>query len=246
MSIQQLKRYIAPLEHIGKELAELQFFSTALTQRTGGYKQPNLFDSNWQSVMMKILIEENFKLWIFDNVFSGTTVDDLNDARTWGQFNQWLVHLRSIGISTILIDHSGKTSGDLFGSSRKVVPAEIKLKLASQGTKNNEILSFKTKFEKARIDKRNGKIDPQFFSYSVVNGKGIWRFNKSLEISTKIKVLNYISNGTTKQEDIANKMDIKQPAVNKHIKKLKEENLVKGKGRKLETTDAGREALLKF
>jgi hypothetical protein len=243
MSIQQLKRYIAPLEHIGKELVELRLFSTALTQRTGGYQQPNLFDSNWQNVMKEILIEEKFKLWIFDNVFSGSTGNDPNDARTWGQFNQWLVHLRSIGISTILIDHAGKTSGDLFGSSRKIVPAEIKLKLVSQGIQKNEILSFITKFEKARIDKRNAKIDPQFFSYSIADGKGTWRFNKSIEISTKIKVLNFISNGTTNQNYIAKEIGIKQPMVNKHLKKLKEEKLVKGKGRKLEITDAGREAL---
>ena len=129
MTKEDSKFYVSAMAHWGPELKELIIFSSAFAQENNFYISQNIFDPNWQKSIERYLIAKNIKLWVIDNIFMGTDDSSLNDSSTWATFNQWLMKLRNLGISTILLDHSGKTNQTIYGSTRKMVPVDAIIKL---------------------------------------------------------------------------------------------------------------------
>ena len=69
-----------------------------------------------RSDLTKFLLTANFKVLVIDNVRTCFNLVDENNADSWREINSFMKKLRTLGISVILIHHSGKT-GDYAGSS---------------------------------------------------------------------------------------------------------------------------------
>ncbi len=132
--------------------ADLQSFSSINIGY--GIMQKNIND---------IILRENIKFVIFDNLSSLTTVDEL-DANEWAAIQEWLLCLRRQGVAVLLVHHSGKNGGQRGISKREdILDTVIKLEIVSQKNKakdveENELFGgrCRLKFEKNRnFDKKS-------------------------------------------------------------------------------------------
>jgi len=84
------------------------------------------------------------KVIILDNIVSLMSVRDENDAGAWAEINQWLVSLRAMGKSVIIVHHSSK-GGKQRGTSHRSDNLDTIINLVSRG--DDGVL---VKFEKHR------------------------------------------------------------------------------------------------
>lgn len=113
-----------------------------------------LFDRDWQKEVQEYLCKEEIKLWVVDNIASLNDGTNENTTENWAPVNSWLLELKGLGISTILIHHEGK-NGDQRGASHRIdnLDTHISLKLPSD-YKPEDGCRFICRFEKKRVDQR--------------------------------------------------------------------------------------------
>jgi hypothetical protein len=238
----KLKRYCSALNHIGENKKQFDICSAA-RMNSLGLPWPNIFNPAFQRVFKQHLIDNNYGLWVLDNIFSAAGGVDLNSAETFNPFNRWLMDLRSNNITTILCDHANR-QGKYFGTTLKTVAMDIVVHLTKKKEpKEENALTVNFEFEKHRIDLRDlSQIKKQEVTFKFDGeGNGILSFKEAAvkKNSTWYRVLEFIDGGLKKQTDIGNKMGITQPAVSQTFKDLRkkryidENDNITEKGRKI-------------
>jgi hypothetical protein len=86
------------------------------TQQTG--KMINLSNEDCRNELTEIIVRHPAKIIILDNIVSLMTTKDENDAGAWSVINQWLVQLRFMRKSVIIVHHSSKHGGQRGTSHR--------------------------------------------------------------------------------------------------------------------------------
>ena len=86
---------------------------------------------------------------ILDNLRSLSNYVE-NDSDSWRPIGKWLLKLRGLGYSTLVLDHTGHGSGHMRGTSSKSDWANVCLKIESEGQKGGSIMKVKLSFDKAR------------------------------------------------------------------------------------------------
>ena len=66
------------------------------------------------------LIENDIKVFVFDNITSLTNGLDENSTKDWSLMNQWFLRLRGLGITTIIVHHTGKDGKSQRGTSSRI------------------------------------------------------------------------------------------------------------------------------
>jgi len=135
-----------------------------------------------------------------------------NDADAWSIIQHWLLRLRALGKSVVMLHHSGK-NGSSRGSSRRhdVLDAVIKLERPFNYTQQ-EGAKFEVHFEKCRGFAGN-QAAPIGLAHSVDQGRSNWHsFRIGLEKA--IEVAELCKQGL-KQTDIAARLGISQPEVSR-------------------------------
>ena len=173
-----------------------------------GMKRANLLSRKWRNDMRELLLERGVKLWVADNIASLSPGIDENVKAPWDPVNQWLLELRFLGISTILIHHVGK-EGQQRGTSAREDNIDLSLTLSHPSDYVPEDgARFIAKFTKARIPTKDLSAigDTEFKLTTGLNDCLTWTW-RNVRKQNKIEVLKLLDQGMS-QHEIAQAMGV--------------------------------------
>jgi hypothetical protein len=110
----------------------------------------NLADDGVRNLLLDYVVARGFKLVILDNLFSLFVGLDTNSATDWGPPNQWLLRLRSKGVATLLLHHTGKNETQLGTSSREFNANLAFILKDARGAEDGENCAFSIAVTKQR------------------------------------------------------------------------------------------------
>lgn len=160
------------------------------------------------------------KLLVLDNLSTLCRTGDENSAESWQPVQQWLLKLRTQGVSTLLMHHSGKLGQQRGTSNREdVIDVSLKLKHPSDYTME-EGARFECHYEKAR-DAHGNNVAPFEAQLTEADGKDAWTV-KGLEETTLNQVVQ-LSLGGLSQREIAKEIGMAASTVNRKIQEAKKQ-----------------------
>jgi len=176
-----------------------------------------------QKVYEMIIDKRKIEVVIFDNLSVLSSIDE-NKANEWQIIQKWLLHLRAIGKTVIIVHHAGKDKNGYRGTSKMLDCVDFAISLQPISTDEEletspSIKKFKLVYQKNRIfygEHANS------FEIRIENDE--WRY-QSNELTRMEKIIDcYKANMT--QRDIAREMNLSQSMIFKMIKKAKLKNLI--------------------
>ena len=141
-----------------------------------GAPRTRLLDQVWRESMQTTLLNLGVKVWVADNLSSLCPGIDENSKKEWDVVNQWVLDLKKLGITTILIHHTGK-SGTQRGTSGREDNLDTVMHISLPANhKAEDGAVFEVAFTKNRMRKEEVKLIPsQTFSLSFdEQGKVKW------------------------------------------------------------------------
>ena len=115
-------------------------------------KAVNLMKPEWQERIIDFLkANKRIKVLILDNLSSLTAGRDENDNQLTSMLSNWIVRLRAIGITVIIVHHAGK-SGDQRGASSLEDALNNTIKLKKPKDTEGGGAHFVITFTKSRND----------------------------------------------------------------------------------------------
>lgn len=192
-----------------------------------GHPVPNLADANWRQAFMEYLREHpEHRLLILDNLSSLTPGCDESTRLDWDPINQFLLELRRLGLTVLLIHHSGK-SGDQRGTSAREDQMDLVLKLSRIDSRR--VPMFKVEFKKAR-----SLIEEHKAAFAVEladDGSSRISFVYRPIQEERFLFIVYDTSRGLKQTEIADKLGISQSQISKAIKRAKRQGLLDENGK---------------
>ncbi len=189
---------------------------------------PNLSTSDGQS-QIESLISDEIKLVVLDNLSTLFRSGKEYESDSWLPIQNWLLSLRSLGKSVLLIHHAGK-GGQQRGTSRRedVLDTVISLKRPTDYIKE-EGARIEFHFDKSRSLLGDDVKPFEARLESKTNNEGIqvhkWTW-KSLEDSTYESVCRLANEGFDNWE-IARDLDIHKSTVSRYVHSGKEKGAIK-------------------
>lgn len=180
------------------------------------YSMPHIDIPEGQQKYLEYIERENFEVIIFDNLSVLSSIDE-NKSNEWCIVQDFLLKLRALGKTVILVHHAGKAKGGYRGTSRMLDVLNTAISLQKVGDENitNEeidLMRFKISY-----DKNRDFWGRDCLSTEVTLNAGNWT-TRTIELSTIEKVLEGLEAGMT-QKDIALELKISQPTVHRLAKK---------------------------
>ncbi len=163
-----------------------------------GLPRANLLDKKWRGYMKQLLLENEIKLWVADNIASLAPGIDENSKQDWDPINQFFLDLRFHGISTIFLHHAGKEGGQR-GTSGREDNLDISISLDfPQGYTREDGCRFVCKFVKTRIPHADLPLvaDTEMWWRPDENGVYTWVF-QNVKKQSKVQVLKLLDEGVT-------------------------------------------------
>ena len=188
---------------------------------------PNLSTIEGQE-QIESLINDEIKLVILDNNSTLFRSGKEDESDSWLPIQNWLLSLRSLGKSVLLIHHAGK-SGKQRGTSRRedVLDTVITMKRPT-GYKAQDGACIEVYFEKNRALYGDDVKPFEARLESNTNDDGIKTLSwtcKSLEDSTFDTVCALANEGLGNSE-IAQELEIHKSTVSRYVKRGKEEGTI--------------------
>ena len=189
---------------------------------------PNLSTAEGQR-QIESLIKDDIKLVILDNLSTLFRSGKEYESDSWLPIQNWLLSLRSMGKSVLLIHHAGK-GGQQRGTSRRedVLDTVISLKRPTD-YKNEEGVRIEFHFEKCRSLLGDEVKEFEARLVSKINKEGIklheWT-RKSLQDSTYESVCRLANEGLSNWE-IVKDLDIHKSTVSRYVLTGKAEGAIK-------------------
>ena len=182
------------------------------------FRVPQIDDTCGQEAYNKILELHNIEVVVFDNLSMLSSIDE-NKSNEWKRVQDWLLYLRSIGKSIIVVHHAGKDKNGYRGTSKMLDCADVAISLqpcSDEALEENDIKGkkFKIVYQKARLF--GGK---EALSYEANLEAGIWS-HRSIELSILDRVIESLNAGMS-QREMAKELFISQSTVNRLIKKAR-------------------------
>lgn len=206
---------------IARNQGELDFpdnFKVLTPDKILPFRMPKIDDPYSQRLYIDILNKYDIEVIIFDNLSMLSTFDE-NKANEFKLIQDFLLTLRSIGKTVIVVHHSGK-SGDYRGTSKMLDSADVVISLEPvvndviESNVNLYVKQFKVKYKKSRCF--GGK---DALSYDVFFDDGRWS-HQSNEISIEDKIIECV-NAKMSQREIARELLLNQTTVHRMIKRLR-------------------------
>ena len=211
-----------------RESKELQAPLKFLTRDPQEADFPDLSTIEGQN-QIESLIKDDIKLVILDNLSTLLRSGKEYESDSWLPIQNWLLSLRSLGKSVLLIHHAGK-GGQQRGTSRRedVLDTVITLKrptdyIQEEGAriefhfeKNRALLGDEVKPFEARLQSNTNKEGIEALKWT-------W---KSLEDTNFDKVCG-LSNDGLKNWEIVKVLEIDKSTVSRYVKLGKEEGTIK-------------------
>jgi putative DNA primase/helicase len=186
---------------------------------------PNLVDAAWREGLFDFLKQNrNFRFLILDNLSALTPGCDESSGLDWDAINQWLLTLRRIGITTLIVHHAGKNNQQR-GTSKREDQLDLILKLTK--SENKKVSAFRVDFEKARSLPESLKGS---FVIEMQDRDGKRQMiRKPVNTDQVAKVAFLISKGMS-QTTIAEHLEMNQSTVSRKIAKAKKDGLLNHDG----------------
>lgn len=146
----RFKQLIGP---VGEECTRhtlVTFSAPDYTEKHG--QTVNLYDTNWQDRFFHYF-EKNrsIRILILDNLSSLCSGRDENDNQSTSVFTAWLIKLRAVGISVIIVHHQGKSKGHQRGASSLEDPLNNTIHISkTEDWEPTNGAYFRVSFTKAR------------------------------------------------------------------------------------------------
>ena len=219
------KRCSRLTKNLPKPTARLDIMSADLMHQKG-FPAPNLANTQWRSALYKFLEISDYGLIVIDNVAALSPGLDENSKQEWDPINQFLLTIRFLGTSVILIHHSGKdpkkTTQRGTSSHEDALDASITLK-QPPGYKQTDGCRFIVEFTKSRSVCGDG-IRPFIFSLEDHDGDTVtWKAeNRTFDPNAVIALLG---NGTP-QKNISVILHVDKAIVSRIKTKAEGEGLI--------------------
>ena len=189
---------------------------------------PNLSTADGQN-QIESLIRDDIKLVILDNISTLFRSGKEYESDSWLPIQNWLLSLRSMGKSVLLIHHAGK-GGQQRGTSRRedVLDTIINLKRPTD-YKEEEGVRIEFHFEKCRsllgddVKAFEAKLESKANKEDVQLHKWTW---KSLKDSTYESVLRLANEGLDNWE-ISKELEIHKSTVSRYVQSGKGKGAIK-------------------
>jgi RecA-family ATPase len=223
MAYSQLHSRIMQISSVQGELYSNEHFMVLTPDKVYPMRVPHIDTEMGQEVYVKLIEKYNIEVIIFDNLSMLSSFDE-NKSSEWKPIQDWLLYLRSMGKTIIVVHHSGK-SGDYRGTSRMLDCADMAVALEPVNHDKLEsedplIKQFKISYKKARIF--GGK---EALPLEVSLDNGFWSY-KSMEQTEMDKVVEMSSLGLS-QRDMARDSGISQSKICRLLKRAKALKLIK-------------------
>jgi putative DNA primase/helicase len=181
------------------------------------------------------LKSKNFDVFVIDNLSSLTPGQDELKRIDWDMVNQWLIGLRRLGITTIIIHHAGK-NGDQRGTSSREDQLDLSIRL--EKLENRELTAFQVKFAKSRG--LSGEQKKPFIVELRGDSEGKIIFqHKSINDDILAQIIFMASQGAT-QKEIAGTINLNQSSVSRRINRALRDGLLIKNGNSYELTELGK------
>jgi hypothetical protein len=146
----RIRQIVGPLGPESRKFPLLVFSSPDYVEK---YKKAvNLMKPEWQERIIDFLnANKRIKVLILDNLSSLTAGRDENDNQLTSMLSNWIVRLRAIGITVIIVHHAGK-SGDQRGASSLEDALNNTIKLKKPKDTEGGGAHFVITFTKSRND----------------------------------------------------------------------------------------------
>ena len=169
----------------------------------------NLSNEKWREALYNYLKYEAtwYRVLILDNLVTLTPGIDENSRKDWDPINQWLVRLKHLGLSVILIHHSGRQKHQRGTTSREDTLDTIINLSEPEGYDISEGAHFLVKFEKIRNIPPSGTLKP-FTLRLVPYGVGglTWEIGSPKDSTENDVIIALLLDGKLKQKEIASKV----------------------------------------
>lgn len=177
------------------------------------------------------------ELIIIDNLSSLTAGGDENSNSELDSLLRFLIGLRHQGFAILLVHHAGK-SGDQRGASRREDLLDTSIKLNDiKGDDTANGAKFAIEFVKTRGE----RPDPSELTVELVAGEhgGLeWTLDRTGQLPAQAKLVIAIRDNSPKtQQELADKLGIKQATVSEQLQRARAAGMVIDK--KLELTEGG-------
>jgi archaellum biogenesis ATPase FlaH len=185
---------------------------------------PKMDEAYYQELYIKLIEKYNIEVIIFDNLSMLTSIDE-NKSNEWKIVQDFLLQLRAMGKSIIVIHHSGKDKNGYRGSSRMLDCADVAISLqpVSEDVLEADQIrgrKFKIVYQKARVF---GGKDALPFEVNLENGFWTCRSMEKTEMDRIVELVGLKMN----QRDIAREMMCSQSKVFKLIRKARDLRLIR-------------------
>jgi putative DNA primase/helicase len=192
------ERFVSLIE--GEAKTKLFIYSDAYANSLG-IPGANLLDEDWRRGMKEILLGNNVKVWVVDNIASLAPGIDENSKQDWDPINKWFLELRFAGITTIFLHHANKDGRQRGTSGRE---DNIDISILLDKPKNyvpEEGARFVVKFEKARIRHEDLPLisDTEFVLQPDGEGRQVWNWG-NLKGQNKVQVMKMLDEGMSANE----------------------------------------------
>jgi hypothetical protein len=179
-----------------------------------------------QAIITQICLDKGIKVLVLDNLGCLVSGVEENKADEWEKMLPWLLELRRLGISVIIIHHSGHDSTRMRGTVKREDSASWVLRLDDQRQDYSEAgAHFITRFRKLRGNKP--ALDYQW-RYEP-SGTGVLVTVK--EANRAAIVLQWVRDGLVSCGAIAREMGVSEGTVSKLATRLMKEGMLAKKGR---------------
>ena len=226
MPLADLQKRVSQIDM--RESKELKAPLNFLTRDAQLYGIPDLSEIGGQN-QIEPLIHDDIKLVVIDNLSTLIRSGKEDESDSWLPMQNWLLSLRSLGKSVLLIHHAGR-GGQQRGTSRRedVLDTVITLKrptdyIQEEGAciefhfeKNRALLGDEVKPFEARLESNTNKDGLETLKWT-------W---KSLEDSNFVKVCG-LSNVGLKNWEIVKELEIDKSTVSRYVQRGKEEGTIK-------------------
>lgn len=188
------------------------------------FRVPMIDDSFGQNLYISLIEKYKVDVIIFDNLSMLTSIDE-NKSNEWKIVQDFLLYLRSIGKTIIVVHHSGKDKLGYRGSSRMLDCADVAISLQPVNEdcleeENTFGKKFKIVYQKARMF---GGKDSLPFEATLENS--YWS-HRSMDQTDMEKVVELVGMKMT-QRDISKELLLSLSKVNRLIKKARALKLIR-------------------
>jgi hypothetical protein len=222
-------RLIQLTKNLPEPVAAMGFLSADMMQGKG-WPSPNLAVEEWRDEIYRFLKDSPYKVVVFDNLACLTPGLDENSKGEWDPVNLWLLSLRFLGMTVIMIHHQGKSKApggmaNQRGTSGREDAVDVSITLSQpSGKKPSDGCQCTVDFTKSRSSYGDG-MAPFIFSIVEKDGGLSWDTDR-MRTSNREAVIALLGNGL-KQAEIAARLGIDPGTVSKIKTKVLEDGFLK-------------------